>query len=132
MNIGLISNDSKKELMQNFCIAYKGILSQHELYATGSTGRMIEDVTNLSVHKFIPGPLGGIRQMAAQIECNEMDAIIYLRDPVETEEEQIKDYLYIIKLCDMSNIPFATNIATAEILILAIERGDLSWRDLYK
>ncbi len=132
MNIGLISNDSKKELMQNFCIAYKGILSRHELYATGSTGRMIEDVTNLTVHKFIPGQLGGIRQMAAQIECNEMDTIIYLRDPSSPEEESGKDFLYITKLCDISNIPLATNIATAEMLILGIERGDLSWRDLYK
>ena len=132
MNIGLISNDSKKELMQNFCIAYKGILSRHELYATGSTGRMIEDVTNLTVHKFIPGQLGGIRHMAAQIECNEMDTIIYLRDPSSLEEESGKDFLYITRLCDISNIPLATNIATAEMLILGIERGDLSWRDLYK
>ena len=118
--------------MQNFCIAYKGILSRHELYATGSTGRMIEDVTNLSIHKFIPGQLGGIRQMAAQIECNEMDAIIYLRDPATQDDERIKDFLYVTKLCDVSNIPLATNIATAEMLILGIDRGDLSWRDLYK
>lgn len=132
MNIGLISNDSKKELMQNFCIAYKGILSHHVLYATGSTGSMIEDVTNLPVHKFIPGQLGGIRQMAAQIECNEMDAIIYLRDPSVSDEDNLKDFLYITRLCDISNIPLATNIATAEMLVLGIERGDLSWRDLYK
>ena len=132
MNIGLISNDSKKELMQNFCIAYKGILSHHNLFATGSTGSMIEDVANLSVHKFIPGQLGGIRQMAAQIECNEMDAIIFLRDPSTADEESQKDFIYITKLCDISNIPLATNLATAEMLVLGIERGDLSWRDLYK
>ena len=131
MNIGLMAHDSKKELMQNFCIAYKGILSRHTLYATGNTGRMIEDVTNLSIHKFLPGQLGGGRQMGTQIECNEMDAVIFLRDPTLTLNDDA-DYDRINRLCDISNIPVATNIATAEILILAIERGDLSWRDLYK
>ncbi len=131
MNIGLIAQDSKKELMQNFCIAYKGIFAKHDLFATGNTGRMIEDVTNLSIHKFLPGQLGGGRQMAAQIECNQLDAVIFLRDPVETTSMKV-DYDRITVLCDTNNIPVATNIATAEILILAIERGDLSWRDLYK
>ena len=131
MNIGLMAHDSKKELMQNFCIAYKGILSRHTLYATGNTGMMIEDVTNLSIHKFLPGQLGGGRQMGTQIECNEMDAVIFLRDPALTLNDDA-DYDRINRLCDVSNIPVATNIATAEILILAIERGDLSWRDLYK
>lgn len=131
MNIGLMAHDSKKELMQNFCIAYKGILSRHSLYATGNTGMMIEDVTNLSIHKFLPGQLGGGRQMGTQIECNEMDAVIFFRDPSLTHNDDA-DYDRINRLCDLSNIPVATNIATAEILILAIERGDLSWRDLYK
>lgn len=131
MNIGLMAHDSKKELMQNFCIAYKGILSRHNLYATGNTGMMIEDVTNLSIHKFLPGQLGGGRQMGTQIECNEIDAVIFFRDPLLTQNDDA-DYDRINRLCDRSNIPVATNIATAEILILAIERGDLSWRDLYK
>ena len=131
MNIGLMAHDSKKELMQNFCIAYKGILSRHTLYATGNTGMMIEDVTNLSIRKFLPGQLGGGRQLGTQIECNEMDAVIFLRDPALTLNDDA-DYDRINRLCDISNIPVATNIATAEILILAIERGDLDWRDLYK
>ena len=131
MNIGLMAHDSKKELMQNFCIAYKGILSKHTLYATGNTGMMIEDVTNLSIHKLLPGQLGGGRQMCTQIECNEMDAIIFLRDPALTQNDD-EEYDRINRLCDLSNIPVATNIATAELLILAIERGDLNWRDLYK
>ena len=131
MNIGLMAHDSKKELMQNFCIAYKGILSRHTLYATGNTGMMIEDVTNLSIHKFLPGQLGGGRQLGTQIECNEMDAVIFFRDPALTLNDDA-DYDRINRLCDVSNIPVATNIATAEILILAIERGDLDWRDLYK
>ena len=132
MNIGLISHDSKKELMQNFCIAYKNILAKHDLYATGSTGRMIEDVTNLTIHKFIPGQLGGGRQMCAQIELNQIDAVFYLRDPQTDDDRSTSDFHQIIRLCDLSNIPFASNIATAEILILAIERGDLSWRELYR
>ena len=131
MNIGLISHDSKKELMQNFCIAYRNILAKHQLYATGNTGRLIEDVTNLNIRKFIPGQMGGGRQMCAQIEVNEIDAVIYLRDPL-TEGNDTMDFLKISRLCDLSSIPVASNIATAELLILAIERGDLSWREIYR
>ena len=101
MNIGLIAHDSKKELMQNFCIAYKGILSKHELYATGTTGRLIEDVTNLNIHKFLAGHLGGGRQMSAQIECNQIDAVIFLRDPKLPRSEDA-DYDRINQLCDLN------------------------------
>lgn len=131
MNIGLIAHDSKKELMQNFCIAYKGILAKHNLFATGTTGRLIEDVTNLVIHKFLPGHLGGGRQMSAQIECNQIDAVIFLRDPVKQRQNEL-DYARVYDLCDMHNIPLATNVASAEILIMAIERGDLDWRNAYK
>ena len=81
MNIGLIAHDSKKALMQNFCIAYRGILSKHSLYATGTTGRLIEEVTNLKVHKYLAGPLGGKQQLGAQIAQNDIDALIFLREP---------------------------------------------------
>ena len=131
MNIGLVAHDSKKELMQNFCIAYKNILAKHELYATGTTGKLIEDVTNLSIHKLLPGHLGGGRQMSVQIECNQIDAMIYLRDPVKPNSHEL-DYTRVYQLCDMNNIPLATNIATAEILVMAINRGDLNWRNAYK
>ncbi|MEG1505434.1 MAG: methylglyoxal synthase, partial [Lachnospiraceae bacterium] len=82
MNIGLIAHDAKKTLMQNFCIAYRGILSKNKLFATGTTGRLIEEVTNLSVHKYLAGPLGGTQQLGAQIAQNEIDALIFLRDPL--------------------------------------------------
>ena len=131
MNIGLIAHDSKKALMQNFCIAYKGILGKHELYATGTTGRLIEDVTHLSIHKFLAGHLGGGRQMSAQIECNQIDAVIFLRDPVKQRQNEL-DYARVYDLCDMHNIPIATNVASAEILVMAIDRGDLDWRNAYK
>ena len=131
MNIGLMAHDSKKELMQNFCIAYKFILTKHDLFATGTTGQMIEDVTNLNIHKFLPGQLGGGRQMSAQIEINQIDAMFFFRDPAKQRSSEM-DYTRVYQLCDLNNIPLATNIATAEILILAIDRGDLNWRNIYR
>ena len=131
MNIGLVAHDAKKKLMQNFCIAYRGILSKHELYATGTTGRTIEEVTNLSIHKFLPGPLGGEQQLGAQIEHNNIDLLIFLRDPMNAQSHEPNVH-EIVKLCDMHNIPITTNLATAELLIKALDRGDLEWREFYK
>lgn len=131
MNIGLVAHDAKKKLMQNFCIAYRGILSKHELYATGTTGRTIEEVTNLNIHKFLPGPLGGEQQLGAQIEHNDIDLLIFLRDPMNAQSHEPNVH-EIVKLCDMHNIPIATNLATAELLIKALDRGDLEWREFYK
>ena len=131
MNIGLVAHDSKKELMVNFCIAYKNILAAHELYATGTTGQLVEDIVELDVNKFLPGHLGGSRQMADHSECNEIDAMIFLRDPIRPADHE-PDSNQIIRLCDQNNIPAATNLATAEILVMAIARGDLDWRNSYK
>ncbi len=131
MNIGLIAHDSKKALIQNFCIAYKGILCRHNLFATGTTGRLIEEVTNLSIHKYLAGPLGGTQQLGSQIAQNDIDALIFLRDPMEPKphEPNVND---VVRLCDMYNIPIATNLATAELLVLALDRGDLDWREMYR
>ena len=131
MNIGLIAHDSKKTLMQNFCIAYRGILSRHELFATETTGRLVEEGTNLNIHKFLSGPLGGMQQLGSQISQNDIDALIFLRDPMapKPHEPNVND---VVRLCDVHNIPMATNLATAEVLILAIDRGDLDWREMYK
>ena len=131
MNIGLIAHDAKKRLMQNFCIAYKGILSHHTLYATATTGRLIEEATNINVHKYLAGHLGGEQQMGAQIEHNEIDLVIFLRDPL-TPKSHEPDVNNVVMLCDAHNIPLATNLATAELLVKGLERGDLDWRDLYK
>ena len=114
MNIGFVAHDAKKILMQNFCIAYRGIICKHNLYATASTGRLIEEATGLQMHKFLAGHLGGVQQMGALIEHNEMDMLIFLQDP------------------ENPNIPYATNVATAELLIKALDRGDLDWRELYR
>lgn len=131
MNIGLIAHDSKKKLMQNFCIAYRGILNKHDLYATGTTGRLIEEVTNLTVKKYLAGHLGGEQQLGSQIETNEIDMVIFLRDPL-TKNSHEPDVTNIFRLCDMHNIPLATNLATAEMLIKAMDRGDLDWREIFK
>ena len=123
MTIGLIAHDAKKKLMQNFCIAYRGILSKNTLYATGTTGRLI--------HKYLAGHLGGMQQMAAQIEHNEMDLVIFLRDPQnpKSHEPDVND---VVRLCDIYNIPLATNLASAELLIKALDRGDMEWREVVR
>ena len=130
MNIGLIAHDSKKKLMQNFCIAYRGILSKNELYATGTTGRLIEEVTNLNVHKYLAGHLGGSQQLGAQIEHNEIDLVIMFSDPNDTDPWEDQRIMRTLRLCDTYNVPCATNLASAEMLILGLQRGDLDWRDI--
>ena len=131
MYIGLVAHDAKKKLMQNFCIAYRGILSKHDLFATATTGRLIEEVTNLNIHKYLAGHLGGEQQLGAQIEHNMIDMVIFLRDPLKPKSHE-PDIANVLRLCDIHNIPLATNLATAELLIKALERGDLDWRDMYK
>ena len=131
MNIGLVAHDSKKKLMQNFCIAYRGILSKHDIYATGTTGRLVEEVTNLNIHKYLEGHLGGEGQLSSQITNNQLDMLIFFRDPVRPNKHE-PDIKNIFKACDENNIPLATNLATAELLIKALERGDLEWREMYK
>jgi methylglyoxal synthase len=131
MNIGLVAHDSKKKLMQNLCIAYKGILENHQLYATGTTGRLVEEASDLTVHKYLSGHLGGTQQLGAQIEHNEIDLVIFLRDPLTAKSHE-PDVNNIVRLCDAHNIPLATNLATAELLIKSLDRGDLEWREMYK
>ncbi len=131
MNIGLIAHDAKKKLMQNFCIAYRGILNKNQLFATETTGRLVEEVTNLSIHKFLAGHLGGTEQLCVQIEHNQIDLVIFLREAVNMlDHDPNPDQ--VCKLCDMYNIPLATNVATAELLIKSLERGDMEWREIYQ
>lgn len=131
MNIGFIAHDAKKKLMQNCCIAYRGILLKNELYATGTTGRLIEEATGLSVHKFLAGHVGGELQMGAMIEQNQLDLVLFFRDP-NTPKVTEPDITKVIRMCDIHNIPLATNIASAEVLLKSLERGDLEWREMYK
>ena len=116
MNIALMSHDNKKELMVQFCTAYAGILSRHHIYATNTTGHMVADATGLDVHQ----------QIGARIAYNEFDLVLFFNDP--SNESMAGDISYISRLCDQNNIPFASNIATAEMLVLGLARGDLDWR----
>ena len=133
MNIGFIANDAKKKLMQNCCIAYRGILAQHDLYATGTTGRLIQEATSLPVHKFLEGHVGGEQQMSAMVEQNQMDLVLFFRDPDATTTVRGADgadLTKVLRMCDLHNVPLATNIASAEILLKSLERGDLDWREM--
>ena len=127
----MIAHDAKKKLMQNFCIAYQGILKNHEIYATGTTGRLVEEAAGLSVHRFLAGHLGGVQQVGAEIESNAIDLVIFLRDP-QTPKQTDPNPNNIMRLCDMHNIPIATNLATAELLVKSLDRGDLEWREVYR
>lgn len=131
MNIALTAHDAKKELMVQFCIAYCGILSRHTLCGTGTTGKMVSEATGLQLQRFLSGPQGGDQQIAARIACNEIDLLLFFRDPLSPKPNEPND-MNLLRLCDMHNIPVATNIATAEVLIHGLERGDLDWRDIVK
>lgn len=129
MNIALIAHDRKKDEMINFVIAYETIFSRHHLFATGTTGLRIMEQTGLAITRFMSGPLGGDQQIGAMVAQNEMDLLIFLRDPLMAQPHE-PDIIALLRLCDVQGIPVATNIATGEILVRALDRGDFSWRDL--
>ena len=129
MNIALMAHDSKKELMTQFCIAYCGILSKHTLCATGTTGKLVSEATGLEIEKYLSGPQGGDQQIGSRIACGEIDLLLLFRDPISPNPGEPSEN-NILRLCDVHNIPVATNIATGEALIHSLERGDLDWRDI--
>ena len=129
MNIALIAHDAKKELMVQFCIAYCGILSSHNLCATGTTGKMVSEATGLNIVRYMSGSQGGDQQITARIACDEIDLLLFFRDPMTAKANEPND-LDVLRLCDIRSIPVATNIATAEVLIRGLERGDLDWRNI--
>lgn len=129
MTIALIAHDSKKELMIQFCTAYCGILSRHTLCATGTTGKQVAEATGLSIKRFLSGAQGGGQEICARISCDEIDVLLFFRDPINPKASEPND-MNLLRLCDVHNVPVATNIATAEALILALERGDLDWREI--
>lgn len=127
MNIALIAHDKKKEAMVNFCIAYQDILKKHSLCATGTTGKLIAEATGLDVHRYLSGPIGGDQQIGSRVAYNRIDLVIFLRDPLTAQPHE-PDINALLRLCDVHNIPLATNAATAEVLVKAMKRGDLDWR----
>lgn len=128
MNIAITAHDAKKELMVQFCIAYCGILAGHSICATNTTGKLVAEATGLPVNLFLSHEHGGIQQIGARIAYNEIDMVLFFTEPQSDDLDD--DVRYIRKLCDQYNIPLATNVATAEMLILGLERGDLDWRDI--
>ncbi len=129
MNIALIAHDKKKDEMVRFAMAYEHVLSQHNLFATGTTGLRIMEATSLKVHRFQSGPLGGDQEIGAMVAKNQMDMILFFRDPLTAQPHE-PDVSALLRLSDVYSIPLATNIGTAEVLIKGLERGDLAWREL--
>ena len=128
MNIALMAHDNKKDLMVQFCTAYAGILSKHTICATNITGKMVAEATGLPIHLFLARVHGGAEQIGARIAYNEIDMVLCFGDPNQKTADE--DVTYISRLCDQNNIPFASNLATAEMLVLGLDRGDLDWRDI--
>ena len=129
MEIAIIADDKKKELMTQFCIAYCGILCKHNLCATGITGKYISEATGLKIERLLSGAHGGAQQITSRVAYNEIDLLIYFRDTskdIVFDEEEYN----LLRMCDVYNIPFATNIATAEVLVTALESGGLDWREI--
>ena len=127
MNIALMAHDEKKELMVQFCIAYCGILSKHNLCATGTTGKLVSEATGLKIQQFLSGSQGGDQQIGAMIAANELDLVIFLRDPLTAQPHE-PDVSALLRLCDVQNIPLATNMASSTVMLNAIGRGELDWR----
>ncbi len=128
MVIAIIADDKKKELMAQFCIAYCGILSKHRICATGITGKYVAEATGLKIEKLLSGSHGGAEQITSRIAYNEIDLVLFFRDGTsEILDTETEDNL--LRMCDVSNVPIATNIATAEILVMALESGGLDWRE---
>ncbi len=128
MEIAIIADDNKKELMAQFCIAYCGILSRHHLCATHITGRYIAEATGLEIETYLSGHSGGTEQIASRVSYDEIDVVFYFRS-TDPAKEPSEAEMNLLRLCDVYNIPLATNIATAEVLVTAIDQGSLSWRE---
>ena len=129
MEIAIIADDSKKELMAQFCIAYCGILSRHHLCATRITGKYIQDATGLDIDMMMSGSTGGAEQMASRISLNEINILFYFRD-TEPQDPYLQQDFELLRMCDIQNIPVATNIATAEVLVMVLDNGMLDWRNI--
>lgn len=127
MKIALIAHDRKKENLIQFAIAYKHIFAEHDLYATGTTGSLISEATNLSITRFRSGPLGGDQQIGAMIADNEMDMVFFFRDPLTAQPHE-PDVTALVRLCDLYHVPLATNMGTAEILLKGLEADLVDWR----
>ena len=129
MNIAIMAHDRKKELLVQFCMAYRGILAEHYICATNTTGRLVSEATGLPITLYMSCNQGGSQQIGSRVAYNELDLVLFFCDPTLSEEYH-GSVMEIARLCDQQSVPFATNIATAEVLIHGLKRGDLDWRDI--
>ncbi len=132
MNITLMAHDKKKELMVQFCTAYKSVLSKHNISATATTGRLVADATGLPITLFLSHNQGGHQQVDARIAYNEIDLVLMFTDPNGIDPWEDRQIVQTIHLCDTHNVPVATNLASAEMLVLGGQRGDLDWREMMR
>ena len=132
MNITLLAHDKKKELMVQFCTAYKSVLAKHNLSATATTGRLVAEATGLPMTLFLSHNQGGHQQVDARIAYNEIDLVLMFTDPNSIDPWEDQQIVQTIHLCDTHNVPIATNLASAEMLILGLQRGDLDWREMIR
>ncbi len=130
MNIAFLAHDKKKELMVQFCTAYKSILMKHTLYATATTGRLIADSTGLPITLLLSHKQGGHQQINARIAYNEIDLVLLFTDPNTNDPWENSQMIETIRHCDRNNVPIATNLGTAEIAIMGLQRGNLDWREM--
>ena len=131
MNIAFLAHDKKKELMVQFCTAYKSVLSKHNLFATATTGRLIADNTGLPITLLLSHKQGGHQQINARIAYNEIDLVLLFTDPNNTDPWDDNQMLETIRHCDKHNVPIATNLGSAEMFVMGLQRGDLDWREMY-
>ena len=132
MNIAFLAHDKKKELMVQFCTAYKSVLSKHNLYATATTGRLIADNTGLPITMLLSHKQGGHQQINARIAYNEIDLVLLFTDPNTTDPWDDAQMIETIRHCDKHNVPIATNLGSAEMFVMGLQRGDLDWREMYR
>ena len=131
MNIALIAHDKKKDMMIDFCKEHKDLLSKHDLFATGTTGKLISGATGLVVNRFLSGPLGGDQQIGAKVASGEMNLVVFFRDPL-TPQPHEPDVSALLRLADVHSVPLATNLSTAEVMLNCLEFGNIDWSALVK
>ena len=122
MKIALIAHDKKKDSMIALAIKYKEVLAPHELYATGTTGTLVMGETGLKITRMKSGPLGGDQQIGSMIAEGELDLVLFLRDPLTAQPHE-PDVSALLRLCDVQNIPLATNVKSAEIMLDRLAAG---------
>ncbi len=129
MQVALIAHDGKKSAMVAFVRKNKKMLKTCTLFATGTTGKQIIEKTGLKVIRFLSGPVGGDAQISAMVASEKIDLVIFLRDPLTAQPHE-PDILALLRICDVHNVPLATNITSAELLLYALVAKESPWQDI--